>query len=41
METKSDEQFLVIKTTIEANKQEDDKNHNNNNEKFTLLTDNL
>ena len=41
METKSDEQFLVIETTIEANKQEDDKNHNNNNKKFTLLTDNL
>ena len=29
MDTKYDEQFLFIKSTIETNKQEDDKNHKN------------
>ena len=33
MDTKSDEQFLVIEATIEANKQETD-------EKLTILTEN-
>ena len=28
MDTKSDNQFLSIEATIEANKQEADKNHN-------------
>ena len=41
MDTKSDEQSLVIKSTIEANKQEADKNHKETNYKLTLLTDNL
>ena len=41
MDTKSDEQFLVIEATIEANKQEADKNHKEANEKLALLTDNL
>ena len=41
MDTKSDEQFLVIEVTIEASKQEADKNHKDTNEKFTILTDNL
>ena len=41
MDTKSDEQFLVIKAIIEANKQESDKNHKETNEKLTLLTDKL
>ena len=40
MDTKSDEQFLVIEATIEANKQESDKNHKNTDEKITLLTEN-
>ena len=41
MDTKSDEHFLFIESTIEANKQEADKNHKETNEKLTLLTDNL
>ena len=41
MDTKSDEQFLVIEATIEANKQEADKNKINNDEKLTLLIENL
>ena len=41
MDTKSDEQFLVIKANIESNKKEADKNHNETNEKLTLLADNL
>ena len=41
MDTKSDEQFLVIEATIEAKKQEADKNHKETNEKLTLLTDSL
>ena len=40
MDTKSDEQFLVIKATIETNKQEADKNHKKTDEKLTLLTEN-
>ena len=40
MDTKSDEQFLVIETTIETKKQEADKNHKNTDEKLTLLTEN-
>ena len=39
MDTKSDEQFLVIKATIETNKQEADQNHQNNDDKLTLLTE--
>ena len=38
MDTKSDEQFLVIKSTIENNKQEADKNHKKTDEKLALLT---
>ena len=40
MDTKSDEQFLAIEATIEANKQESYKNHKKTDEKLTLLTDN-
>ena len=40
MDTKSDEQFLVIEATIEANKKESDKNHKKTDEKLKLLTDN-
>ena len=40
MDTKFDEQFLVIKATIEANKQDADKNHMNTDEKLMLLTEN-
>ena len=40
MDTKSDEQFLVIKAIIETAKQESDKNHNKTDEKLTLLTEN-
>ena len=40
MDTKSDDQFLVIEATIEANKQESDKNHKKTDEKLTLLTEN-
>ena len=47
MDTKSNEQFLVIESTIEsknqaieANKQESDKNHKNTYDKLTLLTEN-
>ena len=40
MDTKSEEQFLFIESTIEANKQESDKNHKNTDEKLTLLTEN-
>ena len=38
MDTKSDEQFLVIEATIEYNKQDFDKNHKKTDEKITLLT---
>ena len=41
MDTKYDEQFLLIKATIKSNKQEADKNHKETNEKLTLITDNL
>ena len=34
MDTKSDDQFLVIEATIEANKQESGKNHNETAEKI-------
>ena len=40
MDTKYDEDFLVIEATIEANKQQSDKTHKNNNEKITLITEN-
>ena len=40
MDTKSGEQFLFIKATIETNNQEDDKNHKKTYEKLTLLTEN-
>ena len=40
MDTKSDEQLLVIEFTIEANKKESDKNHKKTDEKLTLLTEN-
>ena len=40
MDTKSDEQFLVIESTIEANKQESDNNHKKTDEKLALLTEN-
>ena len=40
MDTKSDENFLVIEDTIETNKQQADKNHNKTDEKPTLLTEN-
>ena len=39
MDTKSDDQFLFIEATIEANKQESDKNHKETGEKITLLTE--
>ena len=41
MDTKSVQQFLVIKVTIEANNQEDDKNKMKSDEKLTLITENL
>ena len=41
MDTKYDEQFLAIKSTIEYNKQEADKNKVKNDEKLTVLTENL
>ena len=40
MDTKSDEQFLVIEATIESNKKESDKNHKNTDEKLTLIKEN-
>ena len=40
MDTKSDEQFLVIESTIEANKQESDNKHKKTDDKLTLLTEN-
>ena len=41
MDTKSVQQFLVIKVTIESNNQEDDKNKMKSDEKLTLITENL
>ena len=38
MDTKSDEQFLAIEDTIEANNQEADKNQVKNDEKIAILT---
>ena len=40
MDTKPNEQFLVIEATIETNKQEADKNHKKNYDKLTLLIEN-
>ena len=40
MDTKSDEQFLIIESTIEANKQEADINHKKTDDKLILLTEN-
>ena len=40
MNTKSDEKFLLIESTIESNTQESDKNQNKTDEKITLLTEN-
>ena len=40
MDIKSDEQLLIIKTTIETNKQKAYKNHKKTDEKLTLLTEN-
>ena len=40
MDTNSDEQFLVIESTIETRKQEADKKHKKTDEKLTLLTEN-
>ena len=40
MDTKSDEQFLVIEATIGSTKQDTDKNHKKTDEKLTLLTEN-
>ena len=41
MDTKSDDQFLAIEATIEANKQEIDKNHNETTENIKQLTETL
>ena len=41
MYTESDEYFLVVEATIEANKQEADKNQLKTDEKLTILTENL
>ena len=41
MDTKSDEQFLVIKATIESNKKDADKNQMKTDDKLALLTENL
>ena len=41
MDTKSDDQFLAIEATIEANKQEADKNHNKTTENIKQLTETL
>ena len=38
MDTKYDEQFLVIEATIEANNQKADKKQNKTDEKLTLIT---
>ena len=40
MDTKSDEQFLVIEATIESNKQESNKNHKKTDKILTILTEN-
>ena len=41
MDTKSDEHFLIIESTIEVNKKEADKNHRKTDEKLTLIRENL
>ena len=41
MDTKSDDQFIAIESTIEANKQDADKKQVKNYEKLTLITENL
>ena len=41
MDTKSDEQLLVIESTIEANKQEANKNHKETDEKIKENTETL
>ena len=39
MDTKSNDQFLAIEATIEANKKEADKNHNETTENTKQLTE--
>ena len=39
MDTNSDDQFLAIEATVEANKQEADKKHNETTENIKQLTD--
>ena len=41
MDTKSNEQFLIIEATIEANNQEADEKQMKTDEKLTLITENL
>ena len=41
MDTKSDEQFLTIKSTIESNKQEADRNQVKTDAKLTKITEDL
>ena len=41
MDTKSDDQFLAIEATIEANKQDSDKKHNETTESIKQLTETL
>ena len=41
MDTKSDDQFLSIEATIEANKQEADKNHQETTENIKQITETL
>ena len=41
MDTKSDEQFLIIQDTFEANKQEAAEKKMKTDEKITQLTENL
>ena len=41
MDTKSDEQFITIKATIEANRQEADRNQVKTDAKLTKITEDL
>ena len=41
MDTKSDEQFLAIEATIEANKQEADRNQVKNDEELKNITEDI
>ena len=41
MDTKSDDQFLAIEATIDANKQEADMNHNETTENIKQITETL